>query len=340
MPQKSAPCAALKEWAMNRYLVAAAAGVVLFATMPTKAQPGAADYPNKPVKVIVTVPAGGGVDTVTRLVTERMRTILGQPFVVENKGGAGGNIAADTVFQSPPDGYTLMASQPAPLTTNVVLYKNLGFDPASFEPVAIVSSAPNVLLVKGDFPAKTGQEFMAFVKANPGKLNYASQGPGTTSHLTAELFNKLTGAKLQHVPYKGTGPALNDIVAGHVDLIFMQFEAALKLHEGGRARILAVTTEKRIASLPEIPTMIELGLKDFISDTWNALAAPPKTPAPIVAKLNAAVNDVLKMPEVQDQYRKLGLQIGGGTPQDMANIMKGDTERWGAVIKEANIPQL
>jgi tripartite-type tricarboxylate transporter receptor subunit TctC len=233
-----------------------------------------------------------------------------------------------------------MASQPAPLTTNVVLYKNLGFDPTALEPVAIMSSAPNVLLVKGDFPAKTAQEFMAYVKANPGKLNYASQGPGTTSHLTAELFNKLTGAKLQHVPYKGTGPALNDIVAGHVDLIFMQFEAALKLHEGGRARILAVTTEKRIASLPEIPTMIELGLKDFISDTWNALAAPPKTPAPIVAKLNAAVNDVLKMPEVQDQYRKLGLQIGGGTPQDMANIMKGDTERWGAVIKEANIPQL
>ena len=221
-----------------------------------------------------------------------------------------------------------------------MLYKNLGFDPTAFEPIAIMSSAPNVLLVKGDFPAKTAQEFMAYVKANPGKLNYASQGPGTTSHLTAELFNKLTGAKLQHVPYKGTGPALNDIVAGHVDLIFMQFEAALKLHEGGRARILAVTTEKRIASLPDIPTMIELGLKDFVSDTWNAIAAPPKTPAPIIAKLNAAVNEVLKMPEVQDQYRKLGLQIGGGTPQDMAKIMKGDTERWGAVIKEANIPQL
>jgi tripartite-type tricarboxylate transporter receptor subunit TctC len=233
-----------------------------------------------------------------------------------------------------------MASQPAPLTTNVLLYKNLGFDPTALEPVAIMSSAPNVLLVKGDFPAKTAQEFMTYVKANPGKLNYASQGPGTTSHLTAELFNKLTGAQLQHVPYKGTGPALNDIVAGHVDLIFMQFEAALKLHEGGRARILAVTTEKRIASLPEIPTMIELGLKDFVSDTWNAIAAPPKTPAPIIAKLNTAVNDVLKMPEVQDQYRKLGLQIGGGTPQDMANVMKGDTERWGAVIKEANIPQL
>ena len=322
---------------MKRYLAPITVAAALFAATSVHAQ---SDYPNKPVKVVVTVPAGGGVDTVTRLVTERMRNVLGQPFVVENKGGAGGNIAADAVFQSAPDGYTLMASQPAPITTNVVLYKNLSFDPTAFEPVAIMSSAPNVLLVKGDFPAKTAQEFMAYVKANPGKLNYASQGPGTTSHLTAELFNKLAGATLQHVPYKGTGPALNDLVAGHVDLIFMQYEAAIKLHEGGRARILAATTEKRIPALPDVPTMGELGLKDFISDTWNAISAPPKTPAPIIAKLNKAVNDVMKMPEVQEQYRKMGLQIGGGTPQDMAKIVKDDTARWGEVIKEAKIPQL
>ncbi len=176
---------------------------------------------------------------------------------------------------------------------------------------------------------------MAYVKANPDKLNYASQGPGTTSHLTAELFNKLAGTKLVHVPYKGTGPALIDIAAGHVDLIFMQLEAAIKLHEGGKARILAVTTEKRIAALPDIPTMGEAGLKDFISDTWNAISAPPKTPAPIVAKLNAAVNDVLKMPEVQEQYRKQLLQLGGGTPQDLAKVMKEDTARWSEVIREA-----
>lgn len=322
---------------MNRYLASIATLAALFAAAPASAQ---SDYPNKPIKVIVTVPAGGGVDTVTRLVTERMRSVLGQPLVVENRGGAGGNIAADAVFQSPPDGYTLMASQPAPITTNVVLYKNLSFDPTAFEPVAIMSSAPNVLLVKNDFPAKTAQEFMAYVKANPGKLNYASQGPGTTSHLTAELFNKVAGTKLQHVPYKGTGPALNDLVAGHVDLIFMQYEAAIKLHEGGRARILAVTTDKRIPTLPDIPTMGEVGLENFISDTWNAISAPPKTPAPIIARLNKAVNDVLQMPEVQEQYRKMGLQPGGGTPQDMAKIVKNDTARWGEVIKEAKIPQL
>ena len=326
---------------MSRYLPLIAAVAALFAASPANAQQtSAADYPNKPVKVVVTVPPGGGVDTVTRFVTERLRQKLGQPFVIENKGGAGGNIAAESVFQAEPDGYTLMASQPAPITTNVVLYKKLNFDPAAFEPVAIMSSAPNVLLVKNDFPAKTLQEFMAYVKANPGKLNYASQGPGTTSHLTAELFNKIAGAKLTHVPYKGTGPALNDIVAGHVDLIFMQLEAAIKLHEGGKARILAVTTEKRISSLPDIPTMAEVGLKDFISDTWNAISAPPKTPAPIVAKLNAAINDIMKLPEVQQQFKNLHLQPGGGTMKHMADVVKSDTRRWGEVIREANIPQI
>ena len=323
-----------------KFVPAIAAAAMLLATPAQAQQSGAADYPSKAVKVVVTVPAGGGVDTVTRVVTERLRQKLGQPFVIENRGGAGGNIAAEYVSQADPDGYTLMASQPSPITTNVVLYKKLNFDPAAFEPVALMSSAPNVLLVKNNFPAKTLKEFMDYVKANPASLNYASQGPGTTSHLTAELFNKLAGTKITHVPYKGTGPALNDIVAGHVDMIFMQLEAAIKLHENGKARILAVTTEKRIPQLPDIPTMGEAGLKDFISDTWNALSAPPKTPAPIVAKLNAAVNDVLKTPEMQEQYRKLALQVGGGSPQDLAKIIKDDTARWGEVIKEAKIPQI
>jgi len=326
---------------MLRYLPMIAAATALLAVTSADAQQtSAADYPNKPVKVIVTVPAGGGVDTVTRMVAERLRQKLGQPFVIENKGGAGGNIAAEAVFQSEPDGYTLMASQPAPITTNIVLYKKLSFDPTAFEPVAIMSSAPNVLLVKNDFPAKTLQEFMAYARANPTTLNYASQGPGTTSHLTAELFNKMVGTKLTHVPYKGTGPALNDIVAGHVDLIFMQLEAAIKLHEGGKARILAVTTEKRISSLPDTPTMAEIGLKEFVSDTWNAISAPPKTPAAIIAKLNAAINDMMKMPEVQEQFKKLHLQLGGGTPKHMADVVKADTKRWSEVIQEANIPKI
>ncbi|MBM3527402.1 MAG: tripartite tricarboxylate transporter substrate binding protein [Alphaproteobacteria bacterium] len=324
---------------MTRILPLIAAGAALLIAAPAHAQ-GAADYPNKAVKVVVTVPAGGGVDTVTRIITERLRQKLGQPFVIENRGGAGGNIAAEFVYNSEPDGYTLMASQPAPITTNVVLYKKLNFDPTKFAPVALMSSIPNTLLVKNDLPAKTVQEFMAYVKANPGKLNYASQGPGTTSHLTAELFNKVAGTKMTHVPYKGTGPALNDLVAGHVDLIFMQLESALRLHQGGKAHILAVTTEKRISALPNIPTMAEAGVKDFVSDTWNAISAPPGTPAAIVNKLNAAINEVLKMPEVAEHFKKLNLEPGGGSPQDMAKVVKSDTDRWGAVIREAKVPQI
>ena len=163
------------------------------------------------------------------------------------------------------------------LTTNGALYQKLNFDPIAFEPVAVLSKFPNVLLVRQDFPAATAQEFIVYAKANPGKLNYASQGVGTTSHLTAELFISLTGAKVTHVPYRGTAPALNDIIAGHVDFIFMELSSAVKLHEGKKARILAVATEKRLDILPDVPTLIEVGVPDFISDTWNAISAPPKT---------------------------------------------------------------
>ncbi|CAN0092674.1 unnamed protein product, partial [Phaeothamnion confervicola] len=270
---------------MSKFLPVIAAAGLLLAAPHAQAQ-DAASYPNKPIKVMVTVPAGGGVDTVTRIVTEKMRQKLGQPLIIENRGGAGGNLAAEYVFNAPPDGYQLMASQPSPITTNAVLYKQIAIDPSKFEFVGIMSIIPNVLLVKNDFPAKTAQEFVAYAKANPGKLNYASQGPGTTSHLTAELFEDMAGTKLVHVPYKGTAPALNDLVAGHVDFIFMQLEAAIKLHEGKKARILAVTTSKRHPDLPDIPTMEEAGVK-LISDTWNALSAPPKTPAPLVATLTA-----------------------------------------------------
>ena len=319
-------------------LSALAAAVIALCAPQAQAQ-HVANYPNKPIKVMVTVPAGGGVDTVTRLVTDKMRQTLGQPFILENRGGAGGNLAAEAVYNSPPDGYQIMASQPAPITTNAVLYKKLNFDPTKFEPIAIMSTYPNVLLVKNDFPAKTAQEFMAYAKANPGKLNYASQGPGTTSHLTAELFQKLTGTTLVHVPYKGTAPALNDLVAGHVDFIFMQLESAIRLHQGNKARILAVTTRKRLAELPDIPTMEEAGVK-LISDTWNALTAPPNTPPPIVGKLNAAVNDALKDSELVARYKALHLLPGGGSPAETRAFIQDDTRRWSEVIRAAKIPQI
>jgi tripartite-type tricarboxylate transporter receptor subunit TctC len=324
---------------MLRYTALIAATAAVFsAPPPAQAQQDpAADYPNRPVKIIVSVPAGGGVDAVTRIFAARLQQRLGQPFVIENRGGGGGNIGAEAAYTSEPDGYTLLATQPAPITSNVALYKKLNFDPVALEPVAVMSKFPNVLLVRQDFPAKTAQEFIAHAKANPGKVNYASQGVGTTSHLTAELFNTLAGTKLVHVPYRGTGPALNDLVAGHVDLIFMELSAAYKLHEGGKARILAVATDKRLDVLPDVPTLIEVGVPGFISDTWNAISAPPKTPAPIIAKLNRAVNDVINEPDTKTRFRQLNLTPVGGSPQDMAKLKKDETERWAKVIRDAGI---
>jgi tripartite-type tricarboxylate transporter receptor subunit TctC len=301
------------------------------------AQDAAANYPNRPIRIIVCVPAGGGVDTVTRIVANGLQQRLGQPVVVENRAGAAGNIGAEAVFTADPDGYTLLAAQPSPLTVNPLLYKDIPFDPTKFEPVAIMTTVANVLLVRPDFPAKTAQEFIAYAKANPGKINYASQGIGTTSHLTAALFEKVTGTKLVHVPYKGTAPALTDIIASHVDFIFMELASAIKLHQGGKARILAVATSARIANLPDIQTLNEAGVKGFESATWNAIAAPPKTPPAIVAKLNKAINDVLKSPEAQDHFGKINLTAAGGTAAEAKAFITKETQVWGSVIKEANV---
>ena len=331
----------LKQHHVRRLALLAAAGSLvvgsLMALMPALAQGPAADFPNRPVRIIVSNPAGGGIDTVTRVVGDRLSVKLGQPVVIENRGGAGGNIGAEAVYTAAPDGYTLLASVPAALTTNIFMYKKLPFDPAKFEPVAVLGTYPNTLLVRNDFPAKTVQEFIAYVKANPGKVNYASQGIGTTSHLTAELYNSLAGARMVHVPYRGTAPALNDIVAGHVDVIFMQLSSALKLHEGKRARILAMTTEKRLDILKDIPTMIEAGIPNFVSDTWQAISAPPGTPAAIVAKLNKAINDAMDDPETEKRFTDLEIIKVGGSPADMRKLIQEEIQRWGEVIKRAKI---
>jgi tripartite-type tricarboxylate transporter receptor subunit TctC len=314
------------------------AAASLFAISAALGEPDpAADYPNRPVKIIVSVPAGGGVDTATRILAAGLQPLLGQPFVVENRGGAGGNLAAEAVYTADPDGYTLLASQPSPITSNIALYKKLNFDPVALEPVAVMTKFPNLLLVRQDFPAKTAQEFIAYVKANPDKVTFASQGPGTTSHLTTELFARMTGTKMLHVPYRGSAPALNDLVAGHVDFMFMELASAYKLDQGGKARILAVATDKRLDLLPAVPTLIELGLPGFVSDTWNAVSAPPKTPAPIIAKLNRAINDVLGTAETKARLRQLNILAAGGSPQDMAKLKKEETERWSKVIRDAGI---
>lgn len=297
----------------------------------------AANYPDKPVKIIVSVPAGGGVDTVTRIYADKLRQRWGQTVVIENRGGAAGNLGAEAVSTAEPDGYTLMASQPSPITTNKFLYKKLNFDPDALIPVAIMSQIPNVLLVRPDFPAKTAQEFLAYAKANSGKLNYASQGTGTTSHLTTALFEARTGVKLNHIPYRGTAPALNDLVGSQVDFIFMELAAAYELHAGKKARILAVATKQRIAELSDIPTMEEAGVKDFVSGTWNAISAPPKTPAAIVSKINAAINEIAQSPEVKAHFARVHLAAVPGDPARAAAFVKEETKLWGEVIKAAGV---
>ena len=310
----------------------------LIAISPALAQQDS-DYPQRSVKIIVSTSAGGGVDTVTRIFAAQLHQKLGQPFVIENRGGAGGNLGAEAVYTAEPDGYTLLSSQPSPITSNIVLYKKLNFDPAALEPVAVMSKIPNVLLVRQTFPAKTAQEFVGYVKANPGKVTYASQGPGTSSHLTAELFAQLTGTKSVHVPYRGTGPALNDLIAGHVDFFFTELATAYKLHESRKCRILAVTAERRLEALPDLPTMIEIGIPSFLSDTWNAISAPPRTPSAVIEKLNRAVNDILDEPETKARFKELHLLRAGGSPAEMAALKKSETERWRRVIREAGIPQ-
>ena len=320
-----------------RRLLASISSVLVIASSAL-AQDAAATFPNRPIKIIVCVPAGGGVDTVTRIVAEGLHQRLGQPVIVENRAGAAGNIGAEVVFTSDPDGYTLLAAQPAPLTVNPLLYKKMNFDPAQFEPVAIMTSIANVLLVRPDFPAKTAQEFIAYVKANPGKVNYASQGIGTTSHLTAALFERVTGTKLVHVPYKGTAPALNDIIASHVDFIFMELASAIKLHQADKARILAVATDKRIPE-PAGHTDARRSRRERLRVRAPGTRSPRRRRRrpPMVAKLNKAVNEVLQSPEAQDHFAKINLHAAGGTPAEAAAFIKKETEVWGGVIRDANV---
>jgi tripartite-type tricarboxylate transporter receptor subunit TctC len=320
---------------MLRCVVAVAAAGCLWVG-PVQAQQGA-DYPTRPVKVIVDVAPGGGVDTATRLVAAKLEKAFGQPFVVENRPGAAGNIGAETAYTAEPDGYTLLASSPSPLAINQWLYKKLNYDPAGFEPIAMMSRIPNVLVVRKDFPAATVQELIAYANAHPGALSYGSQGVGTASHLTGVMFMKLAGIKMVHVPYKGTAQVLTDIIAGHIDLTFIQVSNAFAMHESGKARILAAASDQRLEFLPDVPTLAEIGLP-ISTDTWNALSAPPKTPAAIVARLNHAVNAALKEPDLRARLRDLKTIIGGnGGPADAARFVEAQRRQWGDLVHAAGL---
>ena len=311
------------------------AGMVIVSAV-VHAQP-ATDYPNRPVRIIVNVTPGGGVDIATRLVAQKLSERLGQPFIVENRPGAAGNAGAEAVYRAPPDGYLLLASFNSTVSIGDYLFKALNYEPLGFEPVSVMTQIPLALVVRHDLPVANAAELIAYAKANPGKLTYASNGVGTAGHLTAEFFMSLTGTKMTHVPYKGTAPVLTDLVAGHVDLTFIQYSAFYEFHKAGRVRILATASEKRLDALPDIPTMGELGLPEIISKTWNVISAPPKTPRPVLTRLNVLIDEILKSPEVQARFAETHTLVEGGSLDYARKYVLEDRARWSKVIAAAGI---
>ena len=317
-----------------RCLVGAAIALAaMFAALPGAS---AQDYPSRPVKIIVPFPAGGTADVMPRIFAEWLSRKWGQPVIVENRTGAGGNIGAEAAFKSEPDGYTLLSAPPPPLVINHNLYPKLGFDPTEFIPIIIMGRVPNALVVNPKVAANTVAELIAYAKANPGKLTSATQGNGTTSHLTSELFQLMAQVKVQHVPYRGSAPALTDLVAGSVDIMFDNLGVSLALVKAGQLKLLAVATPKRMASLPDVPTMAET-LPGFESAAWFAVVAPPKTPPAIVSKINADMNEALRQGEVVARLGQLSAEPIGGTPQATAAYMREEVTRWHNVIKSANV---
>jgi len=272
-----------------------------------------------------------------RVVAEKLSEKWGQPVIVDNRPGAAGNIGADAVFRAEPDGYVLLSGPPPPLVINKLLYPKLSYDPAQFVPITVIGAIPNVLLVHPKVGVSSVAEFIALVKSNPGKFNYASQGSGTTSHLTAELFKTMAGGlQITHVPYKGTAPALADLVGGQVDMMCDNLGISLPHVRSGRLKALAVASGRRFAGLPGVPTLAET-LPGFESSAWFGIVAPPKTPAAIAEKVSADVAEALKNPDVLKRLNDLSAEPMGFTPAETAAFMVRETERWGAVIRAAGV---
>jgi len=297
----------------------------------------AQDWPSRPVRIIVPFPAGGSADLMPRAVAEKLSEKWGQPVIVENRPGAAGNIGADAVFRADPDGYTLLSSPPPPLVINRSLYPKLSYDAGQFVPVTVIGAIPNVLLVNPKVGVNTVAEFIDLVKKNPGKYNYASQGSGTTSHLTAELFKSMAGGlQITHVPYKGTAPALTDLLAGQVDMMCDNLGVSLPHVRAGKLKALAVASKRRFPGLPEVPALAET-LPGFESLAWFGIVAPPRTPAPIVEKIAGGVRDAIRLPDVQKRLADLSAEPMGLTPAETAAFMREEVERWAAVIRTAHV---
>jgi tripartite-type tricarboxylate transporter receptor subunit TctC len=310
----------------------AAAAVYLMIAAPVPAQ----DYPVKPVRFVIAFSPGGPSDILTRLIGSKLAESLGQPFIFDNRPGAGGNVAGEIVAKSPADGYTLLMGNNSILATNASLYKNMSFDPVKdLAPVALLASQPNILVVHPSVPVKSVKELIAFAKAHPGQLNYASSGSGAAAHLAAELFKSMAGVSMVHIPYKGASPALVDMLAGQCQVMFATALSVQPYLQSNRLRPLAVSTAKRSRMMPQLPTVAEAGVPGFEATTWHGIVSTGGTPAAVINKLNAEINRILKLPDVNSTLTRQGAEVLGGTSQEFAAYVKAEIPKWTKVVKES-----
>lgn len=321
----------IQQVSILRVTMLALAGALFSA--PALAQ---ADYPTRAIKIIVPFPPGATVDTLPRIVSEKLSAKWGQPVVVENRTGAAGNIGADAVAKADPDGYTLLSSPPPPLAINQALYSKLTFDPAAFVPVSVLAEVANVLVVRKDL-APTLKALIENAKANPGKLTYGSAGNGSTPHLTMEWLKLLAGGmNIIHVPYRGSAPALTDLLGGQVDMMFDNLGNTMQYIEAGKITAVAVGSAQRLKALPDVPTLSEL-FPGALSSTWFGVVAPPKTPPAIAAKISQAITEIINQPDVAKRFEGMSATPVGGSPEKTAAFIKSESERWKKVIAEAGV---
>lgn len=321
---------------MTHIIHRVALGLMLLLPMTLLAS--AQDYPNRPVKIVVPYPAGGSNDVLARILAQRLSEDTKQQFIVENRGGANGNVGAASVATSDADGYTLLLTAPGPLTINHSLYSKLSFDPTKdFAPVALVASVPLVLMVHPDVKATNVKELIALAQAQPGKLNFGSSGVGSTNHLAGELLKRMGKVDIVHVAYKGAAPAMNDLIGGHIPMMFDNMPAALPQVNGNKVRALAVAGDSRTAAMPNVPTVAESGLPGFETSAWFGLVAPAKTPPAVLAKLTDAVNAALKSPELVKRYKDLGAEPGTVSGPAYGRFLQAETKKWAEVIQASGV---
>ena len=295
-------------------------------------------YPSKPIKFIVPYPPGGPTDAMARLIQAPLQAKLNTSVVIDNRGGAGGNIGTGMVAKSPADGYTILLAASGPMAVNKTLYKTISFDPEKdFAPIIQISAFPLVLEVHPSVNVTTVKQFIAMARDKPETLSFASAGNGTPQHLAGELFNTAIGAKLQHVPYKGAGPALNDVVGGHVKVMFDILGSSVQYIKTGKLRAIAVTTATRSPALPDVPTLAEAGVPGYDVTGWHGIVVPAGTPKPVIARLNQALNDIFADPAFKQRWEELGTPVVGGTPEAFGALMRSESVKLGKVVKDAGV---